>query len=47
LAVLFARLNNQKRAQEELQIVEKLKSKTTGRSTSGEVIPPPERKPPR
>jgi Tfp pilus assembly protein PilF len=36
LALLFARLKNPKRAQEEMQIVEKLKSKRTEESKEGD-----------
>jgi Tfp pilus assembly protein PilF len=44
LAVLFARIKNQQRAQEEMQIVERLKSKKSEQSTdepkSSEPKPP-------
>jgi len=41
LAVLFARLKNEQRAAEEMQIVEKLKNKSKGLSKEGDVSSDP------
>jgi Tfp pilus assembly protein PilF len=41
LAILFARLKNEQRAREEMQIVEKLKSKSKGLSSEGDVSSEP------